>query len=184
MIKREYFGSAVRLVDIADIKVVGQREFLIVMSDGKRKIAAEPDRRAGFVIMHLPEFYRADAIRIGQLFLRETVGDKDLEWAGLRQRGKVIADLTARGYEAGAVRECEGADEVTTIAAVSNRVAVDNHVLIQKTDGLLVPDKGRSLPVDGNGLIGLVKDTKFDLSAIAGYIVDETKRVVFKDKLI
>ena len=184
VIKGETFGSAVGLVDVADIKIVGQGELFIVMSDGKSKIAAEADRGADFVVVKLSEFDGVDAVGISQFLLGNAVGDIDLERAGLCQRRKVVTNLTAGGYETSAVGECKRADEVLVIAAISDRVPVDYDVLVQKADGLLVTDKSRPLPVDGNGLIGLVEYAKFDLAAVAGDIIDEPQGIVLEDELV
>src|SRR5580658_7218109 len=86
VIEGETFGSAVGLVDVADVEMVGQGEFFIVMSDGKSEITAEADRGAGFVVVNLSEFDGVDAVGISQFLLGNAVGDIDLERAGLCQR--------------------------------------------------------------------------------------------------
>lgn len=184
VIEGENSGSAVSLVDFADVKIVGQGKFFVVMPDGKSNIAAEPDRRVGFVIVNLSEFDGVDAVGVSQFLLGQAIGEIDLERPDLCQRRKVVTDLAAGGYEASAVGKCKRADKVLAIAAIRNRVPVDNDVLIQKADGLPVADKSRSLPVDGNGLIGLVEDAKFDLAVAAGDIVSQAKGIVLENELI
>src|SRR5580704_11101821 len=98
MIERETFRSTVGLVDVADVKIVGQGEFFIVMSDGECQIGFEPDRRARFVVVKLSEFNGVNPVGFDQLLLGQAVGDIYLERAGLCQGGKVVTDLAAGGY--------------------------------------------------------------------------------------